>query len=148
MDWMIQLFAALVGSAGFSLLFNVEKRYLIIAALGGFLAWGTYLVCDLALGLNFLISTVVAAAVGQIYGEILARACKTPTTCFVIPAMVPLIPGGALYRTMYSAVFRNWDQFRLYGTSTLLATLGIAVGLSLVSGMLYIFRHRGRLKKT
>jgi uncharacterized membrane protein YjjB (DUF3815 family) len=34
----------------------------------------------------------------------MARIMKTPTTLFVVPATIPLIPGGSLYTTMRLAV--------------------------------------------
>jgi uncharacterized membrane protein YjjB (DUF3815 family) len=143
---IIQLISGMLGSLGFSLLFNVGKKFLPPAALGGFLTWGVYLLCMSFSGMGVLMSTVIASAICQIYAEILARIYKTPTTVFVIPAVVPLIPGGSLYNTMYSAVIKDWVQFRYYGAQTLWGTLGIAIGLSFVSGILYIAANHARNK--
>lgn len=143
---LIQLLAALVGTVGFSFLFNVEKRNIAVVSFGGLLVWGVYLVGVDLLHMHFFAATVLAAAICQIYAEIFARICKTPTTVLFIPAIVPLIPGGALYNTMYAAVVRDWVQFRSYGVSTLLGTLGIAVGLSFVSGVLYVFANLSKRK--
>ncbi len=147
-DALIQLVSAWVGSVGFALVFNVEKKCVIAASLGGLLIWGVFLLCDSLLSLGVFSSTVIAAASGQIYSEIMARIYKSPTTVFFIPGVVPLIPGGSLYRTMYAAVFQNWEQCRYYGIQTLLGTLGIAVGLSFVSGVLYILANRAKQKAT
>lgn len=135
---IVQLISGTVGSLGFSLIFNVGKKHLIPAALGGLLSWGVYLICNRLFDLDMLMSTVLASACSQIYAEILARVFKTPTTVFFIPAVVPLIPGGTLYNTMYSAVFQDWANFRVYGVNTLLTTLGISIGLSFISAILYI----------
>lgn len=141
----LQLLTAFFGSLGFSMIFNVGKRYLLPAALGGLLSWIVYLICKEFLNLDLMVSTIVSAACCQIYSEIFARVMKCPTTVFYIPAVVPLIPGGSLYNTMYAAVFRNWDQFRSYGLQTLQVTLAIAVGISFVSGILYILTNLKRL---
>ncbi len=143
---VIQLLSGTVGALGFSLLFNVEKKQLIPSALGGFLAWGIYLLCMSVSGMGVMMATVIAAACSQIYGEILARIYKAPTTGFVICAVVPLIPGGSLYNTMYAAVMKDWAQFRSFGMQTLLGTLGIAVGLSFVSGILYAAANYAKQK--
>lgn len=137
-EMIFQLISGTVGSLGFSLIFNVGKKHLFPAALGGLLSWAIYLLCNRLFCMDMLISTILASACSQIYAEILARIFKSPTTVFFIPAVVPLIPGGTLYNTMYSAVFQDWTNFRSYGVNTLLTTLGISIGLSFVSAVLYI----------
>ena len=145
-DAIIQMIAGMLGSLGFSLLFNLGKKHLIPAALGGFIAWGVYLLCMSVSWMGVLLSTIAASLVSQIYSEVLARIYKAPTTVFAIPAVVPLIPGGSLYNTMYAAVMKDWTQFRYYGVQTLWGTLGIAIGLSFVSGILYIAVNHARNK--
>ena len=141
-----QLISGMLGSLGFSLIFNVGKKYLIPAALGGFLTWGIYLLCMCVSWMGVMMATVIASVCGQVYSEILARIYKAPTTVVVIPAVVPLIPGGSLYNTMYAAVMHDWTQFRFYGVQTLWGTLGIAIGLSFVSGILYVAVNHARHK--
>ena len=141
---IVQLITAMFGSLGFSLIFNVGKRYLLPASIGGLLSWIVYLLCVNLLSMDLMTATIVSAACCQIYAEMFARIMKCPTTVFYIPAVVPLIPGGSLYHTMYAAVYRNWDQFQSYGLQTLQVTLGIAVGISFVSGILYIMTNSAR----
>ena len=136
--YILQLVTATVGSLGFALIFNVNRGLLLPASLGGLFAWGVYLLCAEVFGLNVLISNVVAGTFCQIYAEILARILKTPATVICIPSVIPLIPGGALYNTMYSAVHQDWEMFRHHGYLTLQTALGIAAGISFVSGVLYI----------
>ena len=40
---VVQLIAALLGALGFSLVFGLHKRHLLLASLGGLLTWGVYL---------------------------------------------------------------------------------------------------------
>jgi len=144
---ILQLAMAFVGALGFSMIFNVGRSYLLPASIGGFLSWAIYLFCFDCMHLDLMVSTIVSAAFCQIYAEIFARFMKCPTTVFYIPAVVPLIPGGSLYNTMYAAVFRNWEQFRSYGLQTLQVTLGIAIGISFVSGILYVLTNYVRFKE-
>ena len=135
MDIVIQLIAALVGSLGFALIFNAGKRILIPSFIGGMLGWAIYLLFDF-LNVGVFLATIAAAAFCQIYSEVFARILKAPTTVFYIPAIVPLVPGGALYNTMYNAAINDWDNFRYYGATTLKVAFGIAVGASFVSAIL------------
>ena len=141
-----QLISGMLGSLGFSLIFNVDKKHLISSALGGLVAWGVYLLCMRLPWMGVMMATVIASVCSQIYAEILARIYKAPTTVFVIPAVIPLIPGGSLYNTMYAAVMKDWTKFRYHGVQTLWGTLGIAIGLSFVSGILYVAANRAKCK--
>ena len=107
---IMQLLAAFVGSMGFALIFGMKRRYLFCASLGALLGWA------------FAVS----------YSEIMAKLLKTPATLFVIPAIIPLVPGGSLYYTMSYAVHRDMENARLYGTRTAETALAIAAGISFV----------------
>ena len=100
---LIQLLSAFVATLGFSMLFGVRRRFLFAASLGGLLAWGVYLLAELLHLSNFL-SCLLAASFAVLYAEVLARRLKTPATIFVVPAILPLVPGGTLYYAMSSIV--------------------------------------------
>ena len=125
---LIQLAAAFFGSLGFAELFGMRRRYLLPAALGGLLAWGVYLL--LAERTGVFAACLASAAFGVLYAEVLARLYKTPATLFLIPAVIPLVPGGALYYSMDSAVRGDLEMARVYGSQTLNTALAIAAGMS------------------
>ncbi|MBQ1674705.1 MAG: threonine/serine exporter family protein [Oscillospiraceae bacterium] len=131
---VIQLTAALFGGLGVGLLFGMRPRHLLPAALGGVLAWGVYLGMEALTGLEFM-ACLVAAAVAVVYAEVMARLRKTPATLFVIPGIVPLVPGSSLYNTMSYAVRGEAELARIYGTKTLLCALAIAAGISIVTAL-------------
>lgn len=126
-----QLLSAFVGSMGFALVFGMRRRYLFAASLGALLGWGVYLLTERFLSNSFL-PPLLAAAFALSYSEIMAKALKTPATLFVVPAIIPLVPGGSLYYTMSYAVHRDMANARIYGTRTLESALAIAAGISFV----------------
>ena len=126
-----QLLSAFVGSMGFALVFGMRRRYLFAASLGALLGWGVYLLTEHFLSNSFL-PPLLAAAFALSYSEIMAKALKTPATLFVVPAIIPLVPGGSLYYTMSYAVHRDMANARIYGTRTLESALAIAAGISFV----------------
>ena len=141
---IIQLISALIGSLGFAYLFNSGKKNLIPATFGGLLAWAVYLVFSY-LNFGMFLSTVISAVICQIYSEFFARLLKSPTTVYYIPSIVPLVPGGALYYTLYYAAQNDWNNFLIYGSNTLKVAFGIAVGASFVSAlMLLLPKKRGK----
>ena len=128
---VIQLLSAFAGGFGFALLFGMRRRYLFFASLGALLGWGVYLLTDSLLDSYFL-PPLFAAAFSVTYAELMARALKTPATLFVIPAIIPLVPGGSLFYTMSYAVRGDVEGARISGIQTLESALAIAFGISLV----------------
>ena len=109
MQNVIGLLAALLGSAGFALIFNVRKQLLPLAALGGALCWGTYLLAGQATDSVFL-QSFAASAVTAVWSEALARIKKTPAQQYLIIGLIPLVPGGTLYYAMSALVRQDWAQ--------------------------------------
>ena len=101
---IIQLLSAFVGSLGFALLFNNDKKTMLPATFGGMFGWAVYLVFE-ATDIGVFLATIAAAAFCQLYSEVFSRVLKTPKTSIYITSIVPLVPGGSLFRTMYSAAF-------------------------------------------
>lgn len=131
---VIQLLTAFLSSLGFSMVFGVRRRFLFLAALGGLLAWGVYLIADLWRGHEF-ISCLLASSFAVVYAEVLARRLKSPATIFVVPAILPLVPGGTLYYAMSSAVHGDIAGAKSFGAQTLTIALAIASGISLVMAL-------------
>ena len=129
-----QLITAFLGSLGFALLFGLRRRYLFVSSLGGVIAWGVYLTMLAWTDVGFL-SCLAAAAVAVVYAELLAHGLTTPATLFVIPAILPLVPGSSLYYAMSSAVRGDLLSTRDYGAQTLAYALAIAAGISLVTAV-------------
>lgn len=141
-DVLIQLVASWVGALGFALIFNTGKKTIIPATIGGMIGWAVYLSFEY-FGVGVFLATIAAAAFCQIYSEVFARVLKTPTTVIYIPAIVPLVPGGSLYNTMYYAAINDWTNFRQYGIATVQVAFGIAVGASFVSAILLLIKKQG-----
>lgn len=129
---LLQLAAAVVGSLGFSMLFNVRGRILSWCAVGGGIAWGTVLLVQLAGGTEF-IGYFIASMTLAAYAEFLARRMHCPVTVFVATATIPLIPGGSLYNTMRFAMAEEWANFTMQGMSTLLYAVLISSGVLIVA---------------
>ena len=128
----IQIITGLLGTLGFNILFNIRGRKLIFASLGGLISWSVFLGLE-PLFAGEAIRYLLSAAVVTIYGEVLARLEKTPTTTFLVPSVIPLIPGSALYYTMNYALNKQWSQFAQQAFYTLQLALCLAVGIIAVT---------------
>ncbi len=130
-DSIIQLFAALGGSVGYSLLFGLNRRYIAAASLGGMAGWGIYLLAEAGIGGVFF-PCLLASAFAALYSEMLARLYKAPSTLFFIPSVVPLVPGSALYYTISYAVRGSAAEAWQSAFTTLKFALAIASGFGFV----------------
>ena len=142
-ETITQLVTAFLGSLGFSLLFGMRRRHLLPASLGGMLAWGVYLLADSARWIEGdFIPYLLASAFAVLYAELMARLRKSPTTLFVIPAILPLVPGGSLYYAMSYAVRGQMGAAGQYGLRALKLGLAIAAGISVMVALREIRARR------
>lgn len=130
----IQLVPALLGSMGFALVFNLDLKHLALASLGGLFGWLIYLLCEGALALNVFWASLIAAFCADLFSQISARITRTPTTLFLISAIIPLVPGSSLYYTASALVLNN-GQFAHYGLTTVLVVLAMALGVGISSSI-------------
>ena len=132
MEYLIEIGACTIGSLGYALMYNVKNDKLLAATIGGFFTIATYIIAN-ELFNNIIIATTLASSVITFYSEILARKLKSPATVFLLPGIIPLVPGGGLFYTMTGLLTRNTQQFQSYGMSTLQTAVGIALGVILAS---------------
>ncbi len=129
---LIQIFTGFLGSLGFSILFHIRGRKLLVASLGGLMSWTVFLLLA-----PFLPSEATryffASAAVTVYAEVFARIIKTPTTTFLVPSLIPLIPGGSLYYTMNYALNEQWPSFAGKAIYTLELALALALGIIAVT---------------
>ncbi|MDO4357857.1 MAG: threonine/serine exporter family protein [Clostridia bacterium] len=139
-----QLLWAAVGSLGFCLLFNVRARRIPHILVGAVITWLLYVAVESARQSVFTCS-LVAAVFATIYCEVLAHRLKAPVTAFLMPVLVPLIPGGGLYNTVYNLIVGDENRYRQYMNDTAMTCLGIVLG---ITGVLFVIQYwKGRRKK-
>ena len=143
MQIWVGLLTALLGSAGFALLYNVRKQLLALAALGGALCWGVYLLTGQVTQSAFLQSFAASAATA-VWAEILARIKKTPAQQYLIVGLIPLVPGATLYYAMSAVVQQDWAQAQFHGYRVTAFVLGIAAGVSLTLSLFEMLLHAVR----
>ena len=129
---IIQIITGFLGALGFAIIYNIRGKKLVAAALGGFLSWSLFLLLGLFMDSEPIRYLIVSMSI-SIYAELLARILKTPTTTFIITALIPLIPGASLYYTMSSVFGGNFEVFLGNAVSTLSLALALAVGVAIVA---------------
>lgn len=127
-----EVFASFVATMGFGILFNIKGKNLIFAGIGGAIAWLVYKV-GLMSGLSDIAALFASALIFSSYSEACARILKTPVTTIVVCALIPLVPGGGMYYTMYEAVQGNIMVSLDKALSTIASAGALALGVVVVS---------------
>jgi len=142
---MIRILMSFIGSLCPAILLNTERKNLIWAGLSGTLGM---LISDRLLtvfpGISLLAVFLGTAAVA-IYSELMARVRKTPATIFLIPGIIPLVPGVDAYRTIQLIAEKDYMSAASYGVSAIAKACLIAFGIMTVSA---VFRKINRTRKS
>lgn len=130
--YIIQVIAAGLGAGGYSILFNIRRDKLVFASAGGSFAWIIYILAS-QFTPNAFVTNMLPASFATLYSEILARIKKAPTTVFLIPSIMPMIPGGGLFYTMSAVISNDTVLFEKYFVTTIETALGISIGIMFMS---------------
>ena len=96
---------------------------------------GVFIYLRHELGYTSFVSNFCATISLALASELSSRIFKQPVTVFVIPGIVPLVPGLGIYQGMFAIINNEYNN----GTSILLTAMtdsvAIAIGVMLVSSL-------------
>ena len=124
----IQLIASFIGVVAFSIYLEIPKKYIAVVGGVGSIAWITYLLCtyiNLPDVLSYFISTLVVA----IISIILSKTLNAVSTIFLIPGILPTVPGVAMYKMIYSLINNNRGEATYYLMQSIFIAAGIALAI-------------------
>jgi len=134
---------AFAATASFAYFYYINRYDIFWASLFGGTGWLVYLAAGQGLS-----SPVAAYFAGALWvgacAELFAVILKKPATVYIIPGIIPFVPGGGMYETMLYAVQGNMAAASITGFRTLSAAAAIAVGIALASSL---SRLLGRLRQ-
>lgn len=149
LEIIINIAFSYLASVGFALTINVPHRALNLAGLSGVIGWMVYWFAARA-GMGRMLSNLMGSFIIGILGLICARVKKCPVTVFIIPAIVPLVPGVPAYQAVRALV--NGQVF--IGEADLMrvaiVTCAIALGIllsTMITEMFYRTKRFYRRKK-
>lgn len=146
-DFFVRLVSSFVASLAFSAVFKIRHKHLFYAGLCGMCCYAVYYTVSVFVPSIFaaaFVSTLIAAFLS----ELLARIRHAPAIVFLIPAVIPTVPGGELYYAMRAFIVGQTAKAFSHLFVALKIGLGIALGIVCMS-MLFalIGDYIGRKKK-
>lgn len=143
---MIQMICVFFFCIGFGILFHIRGMNLVLAAIGGCLAWGTYLMTD-SIGETDVTAYFCGAVVMTLFAEIAAHHQKVPVAVFLGVEMIPLVPGKPFFYTMVNLFF-GYEKFVYEKGFYALQVAGvIALGIFLTSTVVKMYQRMKRIAK-
>lgn len=133
-------------SIGFGIVFRIKGRELLLAGIGGALTRIVLLIL-LQLAWPRVVYMTLAAWFASVYGEVLATKLKYPSTYFIYPSIVPLIPGDLFFYMMIGLLEGNLEAFVENGLSCLLALVGMSIGFVISSTFMHYVRKIRYLRR-
>jgi len=127
---MIHSVYAFFAALGFAVLFNIPRREMIFAGVSGALGWFFYELIQEG-GVSIIFASFIGALFVGISAEIFAKFRKQPATVFVVPGIIPLVPGYGLYFSMLNIIEQNYDEALRVGFETLMIAVIIASAIIL-----------------
>lgn len=125
---------AFLATIGFAVFFNVPKSTLFPCGVVGGIGWALYYFLFITTNNNPLSNFIPALLVSAL-GEYLARKLKQPSTVFVIPGIIPLVPGLGMYKTMLYLIQNNYELALSKGGDTLFVGGAISLGVLVVTSL-------------
>lgn len=127
---IIKIIAGFISTIGFAILFRLKPAHWILAGIDGLLACVCYFAFTDIFGDAFL-PNLLASLVCAFSAEIFARLAKAPSTVFLLPGIIALVPGGSLYYSMSNLLNSNYVEA---GHNLLLtAEVAIAIGGGIIA---------------
>ena len=136
----------LMATAGFSVVFNIQLEDIVFAAIGGVIVRLVLILFKFLLGQYPFVFTMLAAFFAALYSEILANTRKEPSTLYLYPSIVPLIPGDLFCYVAFGIIWGNSGLIKDHGPSLVLSLVGISLGFVLCSTVVHYVRKFKFLK--
>lgn len=125
---------AFLATVGFAVFFNAPKSTLFSCGFVGGIGWALYYFLFINTN-NNTISNFLAAFLVSALSEFFARKLKQPSIVFVIPGIIPLVPGLGMYKTMLYLLQGHYNMALSKGTDTLFVGGAISLGVLVVTSL-------------
>ena len=116
---------------GFGMLFNAPKKLLVPVSVIG--AAGMFILTLITKEYSLIAASFLGTCAIAILAEFASRAGKDATTIFIIPGIIPFVPGVLLYDTMSCMLVAEYSDAVASGSQALIIAGCIAIALALVA---------------
>ena len=118
MSLLIQTVGAFFAVLALSVTIGVPRKYLLYSGITGGAGWFLYLAMMEARVKEFM-SMFIATVGVALASNLFARILKAPVSIYLIPGILPLVPGLGMYRTVYYIINQDNGMAGYYFSNTM-----------------------------
>ncbi|MFC2469954.1 MAG: threonine/serine exporter family protein [Lachnoanaerobaculum gingivalis] len=130
---LFKIIGAFIAVVAFCIMIELPKKYMVQAGMTGMVGWAVYLLMEMVAS-RVEIAALVSALCIATMSHILARVLKAPVSNFLIPGILPIVPGGSIYRCAY-AFIRESSYLSTYMNEALKIAGSIALAIFFVDSV-------------
>lgn len=140
----VNLIMGTVGSfiaiVSFAVLLECPKKYLPFAGMIGAVGGGAYLL-SMEYETGAVIASFLSALIIALLSHTFARVLHAPVTIFLIPGILPTVPGAGMYRIVYYIMAGENGKSAYYFVQTLEIAGMIALAIFLVGTFFKVLKQ-------
>lgn len=144
MSWLLHFVFSFASSYFFAVLFDAPKRLFFYAGIVGATGWMFSRVLLEIFSMHEIYATMFGSLVLGIMCHLMARILKEPATIFMVPGIIPFVPGGLAYKATSLLVQFEYNESLNTMLEVILIAGGVAVGLLFADQLSKIFIHKKR----
>ena len=137
--WAAFIFS-FIAAAEFAILFQAPKKSLPVSGVIGAVGWVVYIYIRKDLNYDSFYAMFAATVALSLLSELAARIFKQPVTVFVIPGIIPIVPGLGMYKGMAAVIENNYDTGVNILITTVMDASAIALGMMLMTSVFRVFK--------
>lgn len=135
-EFIFNFVLSFLASTGFAIIFNAPRKELIPCGLSGALGWVVYYYV-MRESTNSTLSVFLGSLIVSTFSRIFSYTRRAPSTLFLIPGIIPLVPGYPMYNTMLAMMEQDLYHSYIEGVGTLQMAGAIAIGIVLIFSLPY-----------
>ena len=137
---MVKIYGAIISVIAFSILCNMPRSLIKYISIVGAVSWFVYVYLEY-INADVILQAFIAALVVAWISHALARILKAPVTIFLVPGILPLVPGGAIYKSVYNYMSNEHGLGNFYFIQTLQIAGAISMAIFIMDS---VFRQTRR----
>lgn len=129
--WWAQIPLSFVATLAFSYLYQLPLRIMLLSGLTGMAGWMVYFLTNASLGTG--VSMFLSAIVITLLSRLFSALDRKPVTVFLVPGIVPIVPGAALFFMVFNLLMLSYRDAAHYGVSALITCGAVVLGIAFVN---------------
>ena len=139
----VQVAGAFMAVLSFGLVLDLPGKYLGWAGVTGGVCWLVYLVVKSSTD-SLIFAVFLSSLSVSLMGHFLARILRAPVSMFLIPGILPLVPGTSIYNCVYNMIRSSREQSTYYLIETMQIAGAIAMAVFLMDSMFKMIKSKNR----